>query len=622
MSRNKKEHKSKAKDALDRLRQEGFAEDEALVFVDLDGTLVDFEKGVSLLGAKMKDTNKMWDAISEAPRFWRTLPWLHDGYELWANLQKFKPVILTGLPSGEQQGGASLRKRAEDQKRAWCRDHLGPDVLVLCVDAREKHTLSGPRRILVDDSERLREAWERSGGDFVLRRGISETLALVEAAVSKRNVDETPCATVDHHMQSPKDEEDDECCAIQSHGIEKELTVRRPHAVHSATARVEEVGLHATFCKLEISEAETSQRAILTSAIHSMVEATFEGKFEIYLVGSSGAGLADATSDLDFALVPSGALMEEPRSAEISEGGEQKLLEQLARACENECGLKVEIVLTRSKAPDLVKCVDPRSGLQCDIVLRNGGNGAMASVDKAMLLRFFVQASIFFRPLVRVVKLWAKTRQLIDPVNGKLNSFTWTLMTAFFLQTIGLLPVPDCSADAMRRLRLGARVDARLHITNAQDVPVADLMALLQGFFAYWLQFDYCTSCVSVQQGCCISVPPDMPIKSSKKARSTQDSRRSFLVEDPVETHENTARTLSDKNLEEVRAEFNRALVMLQQGQPWDKICHVPTIKKIERTEGISFAREDSSHVQQLLCSCCIDDVGARHQVFCLQVCG
>ena len=59
-----------------------------IIYCDMDGVLVDFEKGYyDLTGTSTKQfpkgDNSFWQPISDAgAEFWATLPWMPDGKEL------------------------------------------------------------------------------------------------------------------------------------------------------------------------------------------------------------------------------------------------------------------------------------------------------------------------------------------------------------------------------------------------------------------------------------------------------------------------------------------------------------------------------------------------------------
>ena len=77
------------------------------IFCDLDGVLVDFDRGFKELEAntenlspkeyeKKHGENSIWQLIdAEGVSFWENLPWMQDGRELWDYLSQYEPVILS-----------------------------------------------------------------------------------------------------------------------------------------------------------------------------------------------------------------------------------------------------------------------------------------------------------------------------------------------------------------------------------------------------------------------------------------------------------------------------------------------------------------------------------------------
>jgi len=148
------------------------AESSYQLFVDLDGVLADFEKGVRRITGKEPaelHPRQMWPVIAGTKGFYEHLEWMKDGKELWGAVFGFKPVILTGLPMG---------KWAEPQKRSWCERELGADIPVitgmsrhkaeLAVSWLEENGLGDKIPVLIDDRLNLQEPWESAGGIFIL----------------------------------------------------------------------------------------------------------------------------------------------------------------------------------------------------------------------------------------------------------------------------------------------------------------------------------------------------------------------------------------------------------------------------------------------------------------------
>ena len=202
--------------------------------------------------------------------------------------------------------------------------------------------------------------------------------------------------------------------------------------------------------------------------------------------------------------------------------------------------------------------------------------------------------------------------RLVDPSKGKLNSFTFALMVGFFLQVNSLLPIVDCSAEGMHARRVGniggcsdgsgdatgsssgattataptSSATATTTVTDAAvataatsslaiDGEVADcakplnpeqlneaVVGGLRGFFRYWRQFQFRSTCASVRlgreckRGELLCGQPHQPAVAA-------------VIEDPCEIDENTARTLKLRHLETLRAELNRAATLLERGELW-----------------------------------------------------
>lgn len=141
------------------------------LFLDLDGVLADFDRGVAeVTGKRPEDLplKAMWAALARAPRFFEMLAFLHDAEALWRFCEPHRPTILTGLPLGSW---------APEQKKRWVSRMLGAHVPVITCIARDKPRRSGPGHVLVDDRASAREGWERKGGAFVHHASAERSIA-------------------------------------------------------------------------------------------------------------------------------------------------------------------------------------------------------------------------------------------------------------------------------------------------------------------------------------------------------------------------------------------------------------------------------------------------------------
>ncbi|HYH18190.1 MAG TPA: hypothetical protein VD995_06195 [Azospirillum sp.] len=141
------------------------------LFLDLDGVLADFDRGVrAVTGKRPEDLpmKVMWRELSRHPDFFGTLEFMHDAQELWAFCAPHEPTILTGLPLGSW---------APEQKRRWVAHMLGPHVRVITCMARDKHRHASPGAVLVDDREKARAPWVAAGGIFILHTSAKNSIA-------------------------------------------------------------------------------------------------------------------------------------------------------------------------------------------------------------------------------------------------------------------------------------------------------------------------------------------------------------------------------------------------------------------------------------------------------------
>jgi hypothetical protein len=141
------------------------------LFLDLDGVLADFDRGVHALTGRRPEelsVKAMWRALAKAPNFYGTLDFMQDAEVLWEFCHLHRPTILTGLPLGSW---------APDQKRRWVARMLGTDVPIITCMTRDKHRYSGPGHVLVDDRAGTAAAWERAGGIFIHHTGAARSIA-------------------------------------------------------------------------------------------------------------------------------------------------------------------------------------------------------------------------------------------------------------------------------------------------------------------------------------------------------------------------------------------------------------------------------------------------------------
>jgi FMN phosphatase YigB (HAD superfamily) len=130
------------------------------IYCDMDGVLVDFDKGYKELtgkdikGQHFDDTN-FWEPINKAgKKFWVDLEWATDGKELWEYIKKYKPKLLSA-PSRQDDSRVG--------KHEWVERELS-GVPLLLRSAKHKKDLADTDSILIDDRIDNIEGWIEKGG--------------------------------------------------------------------------------------------------------------------------------------------------------------------------------------------------------------------------------------------------------------------------------------------------------------------------------------------------------------------------------------------------------------------------------------------------------------------------
>lgn len=297
--------------------------------------------------------------------------------------------------------------------------------------------------------------------------------------------------------------------------------------------------------------APTAAELDRQAAAESRLRVVCTGLGKLALVGSVASGLALSGADLDFEL-------HTPQQLCATEQAEH--LHRISAALAEQGMKQVEVIITRSKAPSLVRFV--YSGIHVDVSLRHGSDAKSVGVAKTELLRQYCTTSTE-HTLLLLIKLWAKRRGMVDPTHGRLNSFSWMLMGIFYLQQ----SQPEV-------------LQASHEASNPQEL---EILALLSGFFRFWIAWDM-TKVASVRLSAQLD-REDTQLNQAQARVLSNDGRcylptsqLSLMLEDPLEPDENVARTLADPL--EWNAELMRASSVLEGGGAWSELCASPANRR------------------------------------------
>lgn len=156
------------------------------VYIDMDGVLADFERGVQELAGMMptpingrRDAgydDRMWTAIRKVEHFYGRLKPMPEARAMFDAIRAGfgdRCEILTGIPKPRRG-----ILHAREDKLEWVRRLLDKDIVTNVVLREEKpRYCTGRDCVLIDDSERNIFEWESTGGTGILFTGPEETLA-------------------------------------------------------------------------------------------------------------------------------------------------------------------------------------------------------------------------------------------------------------------------------------------------------------------------------------------------------------------------------------------------------------------------------------------------------------
>ena len=155
---------------LARLREE---ETQYTIYCDMDGVLVDFDRGYQeLTGMTTQQADAIggdtfWEPLTKAgAKWWITLNWMPDGKQLWNYIKKYTPILLSA-PSKQESSRLG--------KRVWVKREL-PDVKLILRPASQKQQYASPTSILIDDRQKNIDQWEAAGGIGILHTSTVNTI--------------------------------------------------------------------------------------------------------------------------------------------------------------------------------------------------------------------------------------------------------------------------------------------------------------------------------------------------------------------------------------------------------------------------------------------------------------
>jgi hypothetical protein len=150
------------------------------IYLDLDGVLANFDKRYEeLFGVRPKETRQRrrhfwnnWETFINGKNF-ETLDLMPDATELLVVVESLKvPIeILTS------SGGHQYHEEVKQQKINWLKNKGIPYKPNVVPGGVKKAEFAAPWNILIDDTEKVIEAYRKAGGTAILHKNVAETIS-------------------------------------------------------------------------------------------------------------------------------------------------------------------------------------------------------------------------------------------------------------------------------------------------------------------------------------------------------------------------------------------------------------------------------------------------------------
>ena len=166
---------------------------EYIIYCDLDGVLVDFDKGYEeITGKRTHHTDRQgsqyfWDLYRQGLKdkgmtereYWENLPWMKDGKQMWDYIKSYNPFVLTAPSVNPEIPKPERYKISHNEsmqgKTEWVKRLDNMRAIKFKASNFKKH-LAKPNRILIDDRKPTIEQWRAKGGIGIHHTSAQDTI--------------------------------------------------------------------------------------------------------------------------------------------------------------------------------------------------------------------------------------------------------------------------------------------------------------------------------------------------------------------------------------------------------------------------------------------------------------
>uniref|UniRef100_A0A914YGF4 PAP-associated domain-containing protein n=1 Tax=Panagrolaimus superbus TaxID=310955 RepID=A0A914YGF4_9BILA len=233
-----------------------------------------------------------------------------------------------------------------------------------------------------------------------------------------------------------------------------------------------------------------------------------------------------------------------------------------------------EQTLIRAKVPILrIRLQGPFAEMVVDLNANNS-----VAVRNTHLLCYYAFFDYRVRPLVLLVKEWAKQKDINDSTRSSFTSYSLVLMVLHYLQVLEepvlpslqqLFPKRFHGRNDIRTLNLSHPLEEIPSESNFKGTNISSLGTLLIGFFDYYAhEYNYDTNAISIRLG--------REVQRCDVLHGTNTFWGPICIEEPF-TRSNTAHSIYDERVfNTIKQKFQDAYEILSSTFDLNKLITIP----------------------------------------------
>lgn len=138
-----------------------------MIYIDMDGVVADFDAAiVAIFGEQYsnKIADKFWKETCVKAEVFRKMPRIDEGIAMVEAIRAQSPICFM-----TSTGGLPHHIDIAKQKLDWLHaNDLGGHPVAFCMDTKGKGAYAYPGAVLIDDRQKVCDAWSERGGTAIL----------------------------------------------------------------------------------------------------------------------------------------------------------------------------------------------------------------------------------------------------------------------------------------------------------------------------------------------------------------------------------------------------------------------------------------------------------------------